>query len=136
MNAKIIKIAAFFALWAVILGAFGAHSLKEQLSPDRIAIFETGVRYQFYHAISILIIACLMYFNRSKWLTYAAYFHSFGIVCFSGSLYLLSCRYLLGIETWTWVGPITPIGGFFFILGWISLIIAFWKNDLLPLNDD
>lgn len=129
MYKKIIFTAAILAVLAVILGAFGAHSLKAHLTADRIAIFETGIRYQFYHVFGLLLIAVLYQNNPSRHLLkWAAYFMIAGIFFFSGSLYLLACRHVLGIATWTWLGPMTPIGGIFFIIAWGVLAYAFWRK--------
>ena len=109
---------------AVILGAFGAHALKARLAPDQLAVFETGVRYQMYHAFALFFAAWMAEkvpgptTSRAGWLFVA------GIVLFSGSLYLLSTRSLLGIEGWTWLGPVTPLGGLCFIAGWASLFAS------------
>ncbi|MDX1670900.1 MAG: DUF423 domain-containing protein [Balneolaceae bacterium] len=108
---------------AVGLGAFGAHALKARLPADMLEIFETGVRYHFYHALGILVVGLLGYhLPDSVWLKAAGWLMAAGIVIFSGSLYLLSTT---GI---TWLGAITPIGGFSFILAWIFLATAVVKN--------
>ena len=122
-----IRIAAFFALTAVILGAFAAHGLESKLPAARIAIFETGVRYQFYHAIGIFIAALLMERHPQKILRIAGWLFVGGIVCFSGSLYLLSCRHILDIAHWSWLGPITPLGGLLFIAGWVCILAGKYK---------
>jgi len=128
-NIKILRIASISGAVSVILGAFGAHTLREQLSAEALQVFETGVRYQFFHTIALFICGIL----ADRFLTYrAAKFFVAGIILFSGSLYLLSARSLLGIEGWTWLGPITPIGGLMLILGWVSLFVAFKPK---PAND-
>lgn len=106
---------------AVALGAFGAHALKEKLSAHYLAIWETAVQYQMFHAIGLLAVGMLMsssLFGASPQLTWAGYLLLAGIIIFSGSLYVLS---LSGIGI---LGAITPIGGVAFIAGWIMLIIA------------
>lgn len=106
---------------AVAFGAFGAHALKEKLSEHYLAIWETAVQYQMFHAIGLLAIGILMsssLFGVSTQLTWAGYLLLAGIIIFSGSLYVLS---LSGIGI---LGAITPIGGVAFIVGWIMLIIA------------
>ncbi len=110
-------ISCCFGLSAVVLGAFSAHFLKKHLSSEHLAVFQTGVQYQFYHAFLLLIIALLLKHSSSAWLNYSAISASLGILCFSGSLYALA---LTGIK---WFGPITPIGGLLFILAWLFLII-------------
>jgi uncharacterized membrane protein YgdD (TMEM256/DUF423 family) len=113
---------------AVILGAFGAHALKAKLEPDQLQVFETGVRYQMYHAFALIIVA-LLYdkFNQSI-LNYSGMLFISGIVFFSGSLYLLASKNLLGIESWKFLGPITPLGGLCFIAGWLLLAISVFKK--------
>lgn len=102
----------------VALGAFGAHGLRGRLSPDMLAVFETGVRYQMYHALAILLVSVLMA-RLDGWLIHAAgWSFAIGIVLFSGSLYLLA---VTGIRV---LGAITPLGGVAFILGWAFLAIA------------
>ena len=107
---------AIAAFVAVALGAFGAHSLKEKLSPDMLAIFEVGVRYQMYHALGLLALAWAM----TRWpeadLNNAGWAFIIGSIIFSGSLYLLSTT---GVR---WLGAITPIGGLAFLAGWAILI--------------
>jgi uncharacterized membrane protein YgdD (TMEM256/DUF423 family) len=124
-----------FILWggvlgllAVILGAFGAHGLESQISPQQLDSFETGVRYQFYHALALLWVGMAYQMLPRKGFITAGWLFLAGVVLFSGSIYLLACRDLLGISSWTWLGPITPIGGTFFIIGWILLIIAAIRN--------
>ena len=113
---------------SVALGAMAAHYLKSKLETGLITetnlqTFETAARYQMYHSITILAIALMMDKITNKLLPKAAYCFIIGIGCFSGSLYLLSTATLMGMENVHWLGPITPIGGLFFIAGW--LLIAF-----------
>ena len=130
MNYTFLKLGSLFALLGVILGAFGAHGLEKHLAADQLATFETGVRYQFYHALALILLAILTApMKDSKWVRYAGWLFTAGIICFSGSIYLLACRDFLGIENWRWLGPITPIGGAFFIVGWGMLFLAAFKKD-------
>ena len=120
-----ISLASFFAGTAVILGAFGAHALKGKINVQQLQVFETGVKYQFYHALALLALGILADKLNSPALTYSAWFFTAGILLFSGSLYLLSTidiNGMAGIKSI--LGPITPLGGLLFILGWISLFIA------------
>jgi uncharacterized membrane protein YgdD (TMEM256/DUF423 family) len=120
-----ISLASVFGALAVILGAFGAHALKEKISVQQLQVFETGVKYQFYHAIALLILGLLAEKINVPSLNYSAGFFTAGILLFSGSLYLLSTidiNGLTGIKSI--LGPITPIGGLCFILGWVSLFVA------------
>lgn len=121
-NRTILLAGAIFMALAVLLGAFGAHALKKVLSPDMLAIYKTGVEYQFYHALGLLLIGVIGFHIRSKYLQWAGLFISIGIIIFSGSLYVLT---LSGIKA---LGAITPIGGLSFVVGWIFLAIAIWKR--------
>ena len=128
MKMKVGEVMPFFiiagavnAAIAVAFGAFGAHALKEKLSEHYLAVWETAVQYQMFHAIGLLAVGILMsssLFGASTQLTWAGYLLLAGIIIFSGSLYVLS---LSGIGI---LGAITPIGGVAFIAGWIMLIIA------------
>lgn len=127
MNKQIIVTAAFFGLLAVIAGAFGAHALQAVLNPKQLDVWHTAVQYQFYHVFALLFLATLTRFKNNMVLT-TYYLFTFGIILFSGSLYLLACRDVLG---WSWIhvfGPITPVGGLLFIVGWVTLAIAGYKN--------
>lgn len=119
---------ALLAGMAVILGAFGAHALKQVLQPEQLVTFETGVRYQFYHSFALLA-AGIMYstfpFRQIKW---ASNCFLTGIILFSGSLYALTMLKMSGEVGLGGVGIITPIGGLFFILGWIFLFAAVIKK--------
>lgn len=113
---KVIKIAALSGALSVLIGAFGAHGLEDLLfANDRVDTFETAVKYQFYHSLAMLLIGILMQTNQVKYLTWAANLFVFGIVVFSGSLYVLS------LTNFTLLGAITPIGGLFFVFGWLAL---------------
>lgn len=115
---------------AVILGAFGAHALKAKLSPESLQIFETGVRYQFYHALALLLVALLSEKMSSSAMNLSGYFFIAGVILFSGSIYLLATRDILGIDSWKSIlGPITPLGGLCFVTGWVLLLIAALKNN-------
>lgn len=124
MKHNLIFIAGFFAAIAVILGAMGAHALKEELSMEQLMSFETGVRYQMYHALALLGIAALKVKYKSKYLMYAAWAFIIGTILFSFSIYLLATRELLNTHGLSLLGPVTPFGGISFILGWTFLIIA------------
>lgn len=110
------------AVVAVLLGAFGAHGLRGRLTPEMLAVFETGVRYHFYHALALLAVA----YAAGRWPGSAAgaagWLFLAGILLFSGSLYLLSLT-----ET-RWLGAITPFGGLAFIAGWVALLWAAWRG--------
>ncbi len=118
---------SIFGMLAVMLGAMGAHALKNQISPEQLISYETGVKYQMYHAFALLIIALLMDKLDNKLLQYSGFFFIAGVFLFSGSVYLLSLKNILGIESWTFLGPITPLGGVCFITGWIFILLATFK---------
>lgn len=122
-------VGAIFGMLGVMLGAFGAHALKDQLSPYQHQIFDKAVFYQFIHAIALLIIFILQKQLNSSLLNYAGYAIIAGILFFSGSLYLLACKDLLQLSSFSKIiGPITPIGGLSFIIGWILLIFGILKS--------
>ena len=103
---------AGFAFLAVTLGAFGSHSLKAILTPDMLAVFETGVRYQMYHALALLVVGWTAHQCPQASVHIAGWLFAAGIVLFSGSLYVLA---LSGVR---WLGAITPLGGLCFLAGW------------------
>lgn len=105
---------------SVGLGAFGAHALKELIQLERIQIWNTGVHYQTIHALGVLLLSLLSEktFIRKDRIQKAQVFLIAGIILFSGSLYFLSTKELFGVEL-KWLGPITPMGGLCFIIGWV-----------------
>ena len=114
---------SIFGALAVMIGAFGAHALKNMLTQtNRLETFETAVKYQFYHALALLLIGLLCYHIQHPAMKWANYGFTFGILIFSGSLYVLC---LSGV---TWLGAITPIGGVLMIVGWLSLLYAVIKS--------
>ncbi|SRR5690606_2292643 len=127
MNKQIILTASFFGLIAVILGAFGAHGLEGKISDSQMGTWETANQYHFYHTLALLFLST---FSRAKNASIRISFVAFtlGILLFSGSLYLLSVRSLIGLEGWKILGPITPIGGVSFMIGWLGLFIAAVRN--------
>jgi len=131
MSKYFLTIGATMAALAVITGAFGAHALKAKLSPENLQIFETAVRYQMYHSFALILVFILSGKINSGMLNYSGNFFVVGIILFSGSVYLLSCRELLGIDSWkNFLGPVTPLGGLCFIIGWICLIVASLKTSV------
>ena len=108
---------------AVILGAFGAHALKARLTPDQLQTFETGVRYQMYHALALFVCAWLLDRGAPGAGTAGGLFVA-GLVLFCGSVYLLATRDLTGLTPWLWLGPVTPLGGLCFIAGWATLVVS------------
>ena len=114
---------ALFALVAVAAGAFGAHALRERLAPDLLAVFETGARYQMYHALALFVAAWAATRWPGRLTTVAGWLFAAGIVVFSGSLYLLAAS---GVR---WLGAITPLGGLCFLSGWSALALAAWRGE-------
>lgn len=128
MRKSILVLASFFGLIAVAFGAFGAHGLKKLISPEYITMWEKGVQYQFYHTLALIVCAIYLKTEDSKLIRNAAYCFVLGILFFSGSLYLLATRELTGMPT-VILGPITPVGGFFFIVGWGLILVNALKKD-------
>ncbi len=122
---KILIISSLLGALTVIIGAFGAHGLKQLADAESIASFETGVRYQMYHVIVLLVVGFIPYMteNGKKWVFR---FFLMGIVLFSGSIYLLALRDVLPVPSKV-LGPITPLGGLAFIAGWLRLAYDFRK---------
>lgn len=118
----LLSIAAFSAMLSVILGAFAAHSLKSKLSETLLTTFQTGVQYQIYHSLALILLVILYRQMPQSLLLYSAGFMLAGIILFSGSLYMLALTQI------KWFGPVTPLGGVCFILGWGLLIAAALKG--------
>lgn len=129
MKKKFLLWGLIYGLLAVIIGAFGTHALKSILSAEQQAGFETGIRYQFYHALLLIILSNIPKI-QSRLILYAL---SLGIFLFSFSIYLLMLRFYLNMDFLKFLGPITPIGGSLLIFSWILLII---KTVQLKLNSD
>lgn len=128
MNRLFILAGAVFAALGVMLGAFGAHALKTRLDASQLQVFETGVRYQMYHALALIFTGILFEKINVPSMKFAGYFFIAGIIFFSGSLYLLSALTETGSSSQKFIGPITPIGGLFLIIGWILVVISFIKK--------
>ncbi|MGE0448052.1 MAG: DUF423 domain-containing protein [Vicinamibacterales bacterium] len=118
MDRTFMFIGALFAFVGVGLGAFGAHGLRGRLSAEMLAIFETAVRYQMYHALALLLTAAATTRLEGRAVIVAGWSFTAGILIFSGSLYALA---LTGVTT---LGAVTPIGGVAFLAGWIALMVA------------
>lgn len=108
---------AVLAAIGVALGAFGAHALRARLEPRSLEIYETGVRYQMYHAFALLAVAWLLSRNVPA-AANAGWAFMLGTLLFSGSLYLMA------LTGWRWLGPVTPLGGAAFLVGWMLLAFA------------
>ncbi len=135
MQKKLLLFGSASMAIAVILGALGAHKLQQLSSEglvttEQLRSFETGVRYQIYHALALIIIASLLkqYLNR-RLMKASAIAFIIGTLLFSGSIYLLATKSVLGIEGWSKVlGPITPVGGLLLITGWVLFFVAALKS--------
>ena len=129
MDKKILSTGAIFGIIAIILGAFGAHALKKILPVEALATFETGVRYQMYHALFLLFLGNLndlpQKTKKSIWLLIVL-----GVIFFSGSIYLLATNSLTSFD-FKVIGFVTPIGGLLLILGWSVLLFHFLKKKTL-----
>lgn len=123
-----IQIAAIFGALSVVLGAFAAHGLKEKVSADALQIFETGVRYQFYHVFALAITGIIFYTANQKLIKPAGIFFILGIILFSGSLYALTFAVNAGNTSLMKLGMITPFGGVCFIAGWLLLAFSLAKK--------
>lgn len=117
-NHRFVALGAWSALVAVAAGAFGAHALRSRLGPDLLAVFETGARYQMYHALALLAVAWVADRWPGRLVRAAGWLFVVGTVLFSGSLYALA---LTGVRTF---GAITPLGGAAFLAGWACLALS------------
>ncbi len=125
MNKNIMAWGAGFALTGVLLGAFGAHALKELLSSNQLASFETGVRYQIFHGIVLLFTGFT--FDKIQSTLLISIMFVIGTFLFSISIYLLNLQEIIGTSL-SFLGPITPIGGALLIAGWFIFLISLIKN--------
>lgn len=117
-----LTLGAAYGFLGVVLGAFGAHALRQRLSPEMLQVWHVGVEYQFYHALALLALGVLVLLRPAPGQTLAGIGFALGILLFSGSLYALS---LSGVRV---LGAITPIGGLLFLLGWIGLVWSVWRG--------
>ncbi len=119
MTAKLfLALGAAYGLLGVALGAFGAHGLRDRLSPELLAAWKTGVEYQSYHAFALLAVGWMLRSLGSSALQLAGLSFAIGVLLFSGSLYALALSGIRGL------GAITPLGGLLFLVGWASLMVA------------
>jgi Uncharacterized small membrane protein len=119
---------ALYGLLAVILGAFGAHALKKKLTPELLHSFETGVKYQMYHALVLLVLGYNLSFDRPLDSAMVNCF-IFGTLLFSFSIYALCLSAAKG-EKLRFLGPVTPIGGLLLVVGWALLLYSFVSNSI------
>lgn len=126
MNKSIVIIGIVMLVIAIVLGAFGAHALKEHLTLEKLNTFEVGVRYQVYHGLAFLILglsADKVQFSLK--LPIRLIFT--GVILFSGSIYFLAIQEMLGVSM-KFLGPITPLGGLFMIMGWILFLVKIMRS--------
>lgn len=126
MDKKIISTGAFFGMLAIVLGAFGAHALKKVLTIEELSTFETGVRYQMYHAFFLLFIGITNSISQKTKET-IFYLVVFGVLFFSGSIYLLATNNLTTFD-FKIIGFATPVGGLLLILGWGALLLNYFSK--------
>lgn len=129
MHKGFIQTAALLSALSIILGAFGAHALKEIFTADLLQVFETAVRYQMYHAFALLAVGILYKEFSNKQIKLAGNFFIAGIILFSGSLYALCFIEYQHLSSLLWIGAITPLGGLCFIIGWLLLFAGAVKKD-------
>ena len=135
MHRKILLWGIGFAITSVLLGAFGAHALKSFLTPEKLQSYETGVRYQLIHALALISLSFYGQLNKTndflnKGIGWAAHFFIVGAFLFSGSIYGLALLSVIH-PSWSFIlGPITPIGGLCFMLGWASWTRVVWLNNV------
>lgn len=114
---------------SVVMGAFGAHALRNKITAEQLQSFETGVRYQLYHGLALILLGLLSDRLGHPSLRWSAWLFLIGTCLFSGSIYLLSNREWMGIDSWkSFLGPIIPLGGLSLILGWCSLVWAVLRS--------
>ncbi len=128
MHKTFLVIGTILAGLAVALGAFGAHGLRKLVSAETVAVYQTGVQYQMYHAMALIVIGVLADRIATSFSGYAGFFFIGGIILFSGSLYLISSFRALSRAVPVAINFLTPLGGLFFILGWIMLLVAVAKK--------
>lgn len=128
MHRGYLKTAALLGALSVAMGAFAAHKLKEIVDPDAVNIFETGVRYQFYHVFALIAVGILYSNFKKSVMKWSGIFFIAGIILFSGSLYALTYVHVSNLTGMKWIGPVTPLGGLCFIIGWILLFAGILQD--------
>jgi len=125
MNKTFLLLGSINAFLAVALGAFGAHGLRSKLSDEMLAIYQTGIQYHMFHAVGLMIVGLVFqWISNSSVMIWAGWSMAFGILIFSGSLYVLS------ISGLRWLGAITPVGGLGFLIGWLLFAYAVFKQSV------
>jgi uncharacterized membrane protein YgdD (TMEM256/DUF423 family) len=128
MQKIFLVVGAILAALAVGLGAFGAHGLKKMVDAETVGIYQTGVQYQMYHALALILLGILADRIGNSFINYAGFFFIGGVVLFSGSLYLISSFKAMNKPVGVGIGILTPVGGLLFILGWVMLLTALLKK--------
>jgi uncharacterized membrane protein YgdD (TMEM256/DUF423 family) len=129
MHKNYLAIAAIFGGLAVALGAFGAHGLEKITTDEKILHgFQTAVQYQLYHALALMAVAIIAEKFPNDFIKWAGACFISGILLFSGSLYLLTFLKIQGSTAVRFIGPVTPLGGIFFIAGWLLLLMGVVKK--------
>jgi len=128
MNKTFLITAALLGAFTVALGAFGAHAIKEKVNEYTLGIFETAVKYQFYHVFALLAVGILFQQFSSNWMLWSGRLFIAGIILFCGSLYALTYFLANNNDSMKWLGAITPFGGLCFIAGWVCMAIAIIKK--------
>lgn len=128
MNKSFLITAALLGALTVALGAFGSHGLKEKVNEYTLGIFETAVKYQFYHVFALLVAGILFQQFGNSYMLWSGRLFIAGITLFCGSLYFLTYFLANNNESMKWLGAVTPFGGVCFIGGWICMAVAIMKR--------
>ena len=124
MSKNILIKAGILGMIAVLGGAFGAHALKEILSPEHLASFKTGVNYQMIHAVVLISLFLVNIKFDLKQFRIASKLIFWGVILFSSSIYILTLKNIIGLEVLKFAGPITPVGGLLIITGWLFIVLG------------
>ncbi|MBE2247784.1 MAG: DUF423 domain-containing protein [Candidatus Competibacteraceae bacterium] len=130
MKRRFLIAGVWMALVATLFGALGAHAFKHHITAEQWSSFQTGIQYQFIHSLALIITGILYAHWPDKFVLWSGYLFLSGVLMFSGSIYLLATRDIIGYN-YSFIGPITPLGGLMLMAGWISLLISLFrmKND-------
>lgn len=131
MHRTFLQVAALLGALGVAFGAFGAHALKKMVSDLAVNIFETAVRYQFYHVFALAMVAIIYRDFNNKWMVWAGNLFIIGLLLFCGSLYMLTYAKATAKGNWDWIGAITPLGGVAFVAGWICVFVGIYKSSII-----
>lgn len=124
MHRTFVALGALTAALAVGLGAFGAHAMKDLVGENAVATFDTATRYMLYHSFALILCGILYNYAPGKLLLWSGRFFAFGLLFFCGSLIYIAFMQAIVQPMMRWVGPVTPVGGLLFILGWLLMAIA------------